>query len=416
MSASSPQIHSSWLTDPKVRAWVFQVLALVTVVAVGWYLFDNTQTNLAKRGITSGFSFLNNTAGFGIAQHLIEYSESDTYARVFFIGLLNTLLVSAIGIVLATILGFIIGVARLSTNWLINKLATIYIETFRNIPPLLQIFFWYFAVLLPLPGPKQSLNLGDTFFLNNRGLNMPGPSPTESFWPFAVVVGLTLVGIYLLVKWARKRFEASGQPFPAFFTSLGLLLVLPGLTVLIFGNPFAWTLPTLQGFNIRGGFVVIPELMALTLALSIYTASFIAEIVRSGIQSVSHGQTEAARSLGLQPSVTLRKVIIPQALRVIIPPLTSQYLNLAKNSSLAAGIGYPDMVSLFAGTVLNQTGQAIEVIAITMSVYLTISISISLLMNWYNARAAIKERGAWRHKPFNPLPRGLRRRRAGAVV
>jgi len=392
MSASSPQIHSSWLTDPKVRAWVFQILSIVFVVAIGWYLFDNTQTNLAKRGITSGFSFLDNSAGFGIAQHLIDYSESDSYGRVFIVGLLNTLLVSAIGIVLATILGFVIGVARLSPNWLIGKVATIYIEIFRNIPPLLQIFFWYFAILLPLPGPKQSLSLGDTFFLSNRGLNMPGPAPGDGFWPFVIALGLTLAGIFLLVRWVRKRFEATGQTFPALLTSVAMLVVIPGLAILLFGNPFAWTVPELKGFNFRGGLVVIPELIALTLALSIYTASFIAEIVRSGIQAVSHGQTEAARSLGLKPSVTLRKVIIPQALRVIIPPLTSQYLNLVKNSSLAAGIGYPDMVSLFAGTVLNQTGQAIEVIAITMSVYLSISISISILMNWYNSRIALVER------------------------
>ena len=392
MSASSPQIRSSWLTDPQVRAWVFQILSVIVVVAIGWFLFDNTQTNLEKRGITSGFSFLDNSAGFGIAQHLIDYSESDSYGRVFIVGLLNTLLVSAIGIVLATFLGFIIGVARLSPNWLINKVATVYIEIFRNIPPLLQIFFWYFAVLLPLPGPKQSLSLGDTFFLSNRGLNMPGPGPGEGFWPFAIALGLTIVGIFLLVRWVRQRFEATGQTFPVLLTSIVMLLVIPGLVVLIFGNPFVWTFPELKGFNFRGGLVVIPELIALTLALSIYTASFIAEIVRSGIQAVNHGQTEAARSLGLKPSVTLRKVIIPQALRVIIPPLTSQYLNLVKNSSLAAGIGYPDMVSLFAGTVLNQTGQAIEVIAITMSVYLSISISISILMNWYNSRIALVER------------------------
>lgn len=392
MSPSSQSKSSSWLTDPQVRSWVFQVLAVVAVVVVGWYLFKNTQHNLQQRGILSGFAFLDQSAGFGISQHLIDYTESDSYARVFLIGLLNTLLVSAIGVVIATLLGFVLGVARLSTNWVINKLATIYIETFRNIPPLLQILFWYFAVLLPLPGPKQSLSIGDTFFLNNRGLNMPAPSATEGFWPFFFALVLALVSIGLLVRWVRKRFEATGQTFPALLTSIGLLVVLPAVAVLMFGNPFVWNFPEMQGFNFRGGLVVIPELIALTLALSIYTASFIAEIVRSGIQSVSHGQTEASRSLGLKPGVTLRKVIIPQALRVIIPPLTSQYLNLVKNSSLAAGIGYPDMVSLFAGTVLNQTGQAIEVIAITMSVYLSISISISMLMNWYNKRIALVER------------------------
>ncbi len=392
MPLTSPRNHSAFLTDPQVRAWVFQVVAVLAVVALGWYLFHNTQSNLAQRGILSGFDFLEQSAGFGIPQHLIDYTESDSYGRVFLIGLLNTLLVSVIGIVLATLLGFVIGVARLSPNWLINKLATVYIEIFRNIPPLLQIFFWYFAVLLPLPGPKQSLNIGDTLFLSNRGLNMPAPSMADGFWPFLITLGLTLLAVLLMARWASRRFEASGQPFPALLTGLAMLVLLPSLSVLIFGNPLHWTVPELKGFNFRGGLVLIPELMALTLALTVYTAAFIAENVRSGIQAVSHGQTEAARSLGLKPGVTLRKVIIPQALRVIIPPLTSQYLNLAKNSSLAAGIGYPDMVSLFAGTVLNQIGQAIEVIAITMSVYLSISISISLLMNWYNKRIALVER------------------------
>jgi general L-amino acid transport system permease protein len=390
--AQASQPRGSVWTDPQLRAWLFQILAVITVVAIGWYLFANTQHNLAQRGIVSGFSFLNNSAGFGIAQHLIDYNESNSYGRVFFIGLLNTLLVSVIGIVLATILGFLLGVARLSPNWMINKLATVYIETFRNIPPLLQIFFWYFAVMLSLPSPRQSMALGETFFLNNRGLYLPAPGPSEAFIPFLLALLLTAVGIVLLVRWGRARFEATGQSFPLLLSSLALLVVIPGLTIVLAGNPLVWSLPVMGGFNFRGGWVLIPELMALTLALTIYTAAFIAENVRSGIQAVSHGQTEAARSLGLKPGITLRKVIIPQAMRVIIPPLTSQYLNLAKNSSLAAGIGYPDMVSLFAGTVLNQTGQAIEVIAITMSVYLAISISISLLMNWYNKRIALVER------------------------
>ncbi|WP_252275633.1 amino acid ABC transporter permease [Pseudomonas subflava] len=382
---------SVW-TDPQVRGWLFQIIAVIAVVAIGWYLFHNTQHNLAQRGIISGFGFLDQSAGFGISQHLIDYTESDSYGRVFVIGLLNTLLVSAIGIVLATILGFILGVARLSPNWLISKLATVYIETFRNIPPLLQIFFWYFAVFLPLPGPRQSLNLGDTFFLSNRGLNMPSPNMAEGFWPFLIAVVVALVAVWVLARWALRRFEATGRSFPTLITSLVLIVALPGLAMLVFGDPFHWTVPELKGFNYRGGWVLIPELMALTLALTVYTAAFIAENVRSGIQAVSHGQTEAARSLGLPAGKTLRLVIIPQALRVIIPPLTSQYLNLAKNSSLAAGIGYPDMVSLFAGTTLNQTGQAIEAIAITMSVYLAISISISILMNWYNKRIALIER------------------------
>lgn len=379
-------------SDPKVRAWLFQIITIVAVVSLGWYLFHNTQTNLQHRGITSGFDFLERSAGFGIAQHLIDYTESDSYARVFVIGLLNTLLVTVIGVVLATLLGFIIGVARLSPNWMINKLATVYVEVFRNIPPLLQILFWYFAVFLTMPGPRNSHNFGDTFFVSSRGLNMPAALASDGFWPFVASLAVAIVAIVLMTRLANKRFEATGVPFHKFWAGLALLVVIPTLCVLLFGTPLHWEMPKLAGFNFVGGWVLIPELLALTLALTVYTAAFIAEIVRSGIKSVSHGQTEAARSLGLRPGPTLRKVIIPQALRVIIPPLTSQYLNLAKNSSLAAGIGYPEMVSLFAGTVLNQTGQAIEVIAITMSVYLAISISISLLMNWYNKRIALIER------------------------
>ncbi|MBJ2244458.1 MULTISPECIES: amino acid ABC transporter permease [Pseudomonas] len=379
-------------SDPKVRAWLFQIITIVAVVSLGWYLFHNTQTNMQHRGITSGFDFLERSAGFGIAQHLIDYTESDSYARVFVIGLLNTLLVSAIGVVLATLLGFIIGVARLSPNWMINKLATVYVEVFRNIPPLLQILFWYFAVFLTMPLPRNSHNFGDTFFMSARGLNMPAALASEGFWPFVASIVVAIVAIVLMTRWANKRFEATGVPFHKFWVGLALLIVIPALCTLVFGAPLHWEMPRLAGFNFVGGWVLIPELLALTLALTVYTAAFIAEIVRSGIQSVSHGQTEAARSLGMRPGPTLRKVIIPQALRVIIPPLTSQYLNLAKNSSLAAGIGYPEMVSLFAGTVLNQTGQSIEVIAITMSVYLAISISISLLMNGYNKRIALIER------------------------
>lgn len=388
---SAPKLGFS-LGDPRVRAWLFQIVTIVLVVSLGWYLFNNTQTNLQHRGITSGFDFLERSAGFGIAQHLIDYTESDSYARVFVIGLLNTLLVSVIGIVLATILGFIIGVARLSSNLMISKLATVYVEVFRNIPPLLQILFWYFAVFLTMPGPRNSHNLADTFYMSSRGLNMPAAIGTDVFWPFVASVVLAIVAVVLVARWAKKRFETTGVPFHTVWVALALLLVIPGLCVLIMGSPVQWEMPELKGFNFVGGWVLIPELLALTIALTVYTAAFIAEIVRSGIKSVSHGQTEAARSLGLRPGPMLRLVIIPQALRVIIPPLTSQYLNLVKNSSLAAGIGYPEMVSLFAGTVLNQTGQAIEVIAITMSVYLAISISISLLMNWYNTRIALIER------------------------
>ena len=391
-STESRLVRRSPLTDPRVRAWVFQVLAVVVVVAFGWFLFVNTQANLAHRGITSGFGFLGNAAGFGISQHLIDYSESDSYGRVFWVGLLNTLLVSVIGIILATLIGFALGVARLSSNWLIRQLATLYIETFRNIPPLLQIFFVYFAVIGPLPGPRDSLSLGGVIFLNNRGVQLPAPSAAEGFWPFWLALLVAVLAVVVLARWARARRHATGQPFPLLWSSLGLLVAIPTLSVLLWGAPFDWEVPQLQRFNIRGGWIVIPELVSIVLALAVYTAAFIGETVRAGIQAVSHGQSEAAASLGLRTGQTLRLVIIPQALRVIVPPLTSQYLNLAKNSSLAAAIGYPDMVSLFAGTVLNQTGQAIETMAITMSVYLAISISISLLMNWYNRRIALIER------------------------
>ncbi|WP_184292159.1 amino acid ABC transporter permease [Pseudomonas benzopyrenica] len=392
VSKPSAPVRGSLLTDPQVRSWLFQIVAVVAVVAFGWFLFDNTQTNLANRGITSGFGFLNNTAGFGIPQHLIPYSEGDTYGRVFLVGLLNTLLVSVIGIFLATIIGFSVGVARLSNNWLLRKVATVYIETFRNIPPLLLIFFVYFAVLAPLPGPRQSLTLGDAFFVNNRGLYMPAPIADAGFLPGLIALLIAIVASVVVVRWARKRRHATGQRFPVLWTVLALLIGIPLLAALIFGRPLHWEVPELQGFNLRGGWVIIPELVSLALALSVYTAAFIGETVRGGIQAVSHGQTEAASSLGLRPGLTLRLVIIPQALRVIIPPLTNQYLNLMKNSSLGAAVGYPEMVALFAGTVLNQTGQAIETMAITMSVYLAISISISILMNWYNKRIALIER------------------------
>ena len=391
-SASVPTARGSMLTDPKMRAMVFQILSICTVAGIGWYLFHNTQTNLAQRGITSGFDFLNNTAGFGILQSLIEYSPTDSYGRVFYIGLLNTLLVSVLGIFFATIIGFIIGIARLSPNWLMSRLAAVYIEIFRNIPPLLQIFFWYFAVLRAMPGPRDSYTLLDMFFLNIRGLYMPEPTATPAWWAFAMSLTAAVVGCFIVSRWARKRKDDTGQDFPVVTTCIALLVVVPGLASLLAGAPFTWSYPELRGFNFVGGWVVIPELFAITVALTIYTAAFIAETVRSGIQSVAHGQTEAARSLGLRAGPMLRLVIIPQAMRVIIPPLTSQYLNLVKNSSLAAAIGYPDLVSLFAGTVLNQTGQAIETIAITMSVYLAISLSISLLMNWYNKRIALIER------------------------
>lgn len=393
MSQRRPTVKGSFsLSNPAVRAWLFQIIAIVAVVSVAIYLIHNTVTNLSNRGITSGFAFLDRGAGFGIVQHLIDYEQGDTYGRVFLVGLLNTLLVSALCIVFASFLGFFLGLARLSENWLLRKLSTIYIETFRNIPPLLQIFFWYFAVLRNLPGPRQAVNAFDLAFLSNRGLYIPAPALGEGIVGFIVAVLIAIAVTVGLYRFNRKHQIKTGQLRRTWPTALGLIILLPLLSHWLFGAALHWDAPELRGFNFRGGMALIPELAALTLALSVYTSAFIAEIIRSGIQSVPFGQHEAARSLGLPNPVTLRQVIIPQAMRVIIPPLTSQYLNIVKNSSLAAAIGYPDMVSLFAGTVLNQTGQAIETIAITMSVYLIISLTISLLMNIYNRRIALVER------------------------
>jgi general L-amino acid transport system permease protein len=380
------------LTNPAVRAWIYQCLAVVVFFVFAGYILHNTLTNLNNRGITSGFGFLKDPAGFGIVQHLVSYTEGDTYGRVFIIGLLNTLLVSALCIVFASILGFFVGLSRLSENWLLRKLSTFYVETFRNIPLLLQIFFWYFAVLRNLPGPRQAVNAFGLMFLSNRGLYLPMPLPGEGAAPTLIALVIAIVAAMTLYRINHRHQMATGELRRSWPWIILLLVGLPAAAQGVFGAALHWDVPALHGFNFRGGMVMIPELAALALALSIYTSSFIAEVIRSGIQSVPYGQHEAARSLGLPNPVTLNQVILPQAMRVIIPPLTSQYLNIVKNSSLAAAIGYPDMVSLFAGSVLNQTGQAIETIAITMSVYLIISLGISFLMNLYNRRKALVER------------------------
>ncbi|TKI06861.1 amino acid ABC transporter permease [Martelella alba] len=380
------------LTNPAIRAWVYQVVAVVVLFAFAGYILHNTLTNLRHSGITSGFGFLSDPAGFGIVQHLISFQDGDTYGRVFIIGLLNTLLVSALSIVFASVIGFFVGLARLSDNWLLRKLSTIYIETFRNIPLLLQVFFWYFAVLRNLPGPRQAVDAFDVIFLSNRGLYLPMPLASAGAWPTFVALVIAIVVAVALYRINSRHQMATGELRRSWPWIILLLIALPALGQFFFGAAVHWDIPALRGFNFRGGMALIPELAALALALSIYTSSFIAEIMRAGIQSVPYGQHEAARSLGLPNPVTLNKVILPQAMRVIIPPLTNQYLNIVKNSSLAAAIGYPDMVSLFAGTVLNQTGQAIETIAMTMSVYLIISLTISFLMNVYNRRKALVER------------------------
>ncbi|MFD1007237.1 MULTISPECIES: amino acid ABC transporter permease [Oceanisphaera] len=378
--------------DPSKRALLFQLLLLGVVVITLWFMISNTFSNLETRGITTGFGFLDDPAGFAIAQSLIPYSEVDSYGRTFVVGLLNTLLVSFLGIIGATILGFIIGVSRLSSNWLIARLASAYVELFRNIPLLLQMFFWYFAVLRTLPSPRNSVNIGDSAFLNVRGLYLPEPLPGSGFYWVGIALLAAIALSIWLVRLNKRRQEATGKRFAAGWLSLGLILALPILTFVLLGSPMEWGFPELKGFNFRGGITIIPEFLALWLSLTIYTAAFIAEIVRSGIQAVAHGQTEAAHALGIKNSLTLRLVVIPQAMRVIIPPLTSQFLNLTKNSSLATAIGYPDLVSVFAGTTLNQTGQAIEVITITMLVYLVISLTVSFFMNWFNRRMALVER------------------------
>ncbi|MGO1500771.1 MAG: amino acid ABC transporter permease [Marinobacter sp.] len=377
--------------NPKVHALFYQVLLLIGVFAFFGYIFHNTVVNLESRGITTGFGFLNQEAGFGIIQSLIAYTPASTYARTFVVGLSNTILVSVLGIFLATIVGLIIGLARLSTNWLISRLAAVYIETFRNIPLLLQILFWYFAVIQALPSPRQSFAAGDMAFLNIRGLYLPEPIFEPGSGVVFAAIALAVVVVAVLARWAHRRRMQTGQPFHTLWVSLAVLVALPGLAYAVMGAPLSWSLPSLQGFNFTGGMTVIPELAALLIALTIYTASSIAEIVRSGILSVSHGQTEAAYSLGLNTNKTTRLVVLPQAMRVVVPPLTSQYLNIVKNSSLATAIGYPDLVNVFAGTTLNQTGQAVVIIAMTMSVYLTISLLISFFMNWYNRRFALIE-------------------------
>ena len=378
--------------DPKYRAIFFQILLIIGLGYFFYSIVQNTLSNMAERGISTGFSFMSETAGFDVLQTLIPFNSDSTYGRTFVVGILNTLLITILGVFLATILGFIIGIARLSNNWVISKLATVYIEIFRNIPLLIQIFFWYFVVLRAMPSARESFSFLDSIFLNVRGLYMPSPVIESGFIYTALTFVAALIGILVLKRWAHKRQDATGQQFPVFLSSLGLLIIPALLVFFISGSPLTWDTPSLQGFNFKGGVTVVPELFALLIALTIYTAAFIAEIVRSGIKAINHGQTEAALSVGLSPSQNLRLVIIPQAMRVIIPPMTSQYLNLAKNSSLATAIGYPDLVAVFMGTTLNQTGQAVEIIAMTMAVYLTMSLTISMIMNWYNAKMALAER------------------------
>jgi general L-amino acid transport system permease protein len=366
--------------------FVVQLVFVALLVWISYEIVSNTSENLKAQRITSGFDFLVNTAGFDVNQSLIPYSGSDTYTRVFLVGLVNTLLVSVIGIFFATLIGFLVALGRLSPNWLLARISGGYVEVVRNLPLLFQILFWYLAVLATLPNPRQSIALFGSFFLNNRGLIVPKPIGEAGFDPFALALLVAIVASTALWRYARRQLFQSGRVIKVWPYVLFLLTVPPLASVLIFGLPVSFEVPVLRGFNFAGGARVIPEFVALTLALSTYTASFIAEIVRAGILAVHKGQMEAGSSLGLQRGAVLRLIVIPQALRVILPPLTSQYLNLTKNSSLAVAIGYPDLVSVFAGTTLSQTGQAIEIIGITMGVYLLISLVTSAIMNFYGWR------------------------------
>ena len=380
----------------KIRKIIPQLATLLFIVLVFGFFTINAQMNMANRGIDFGYGFLTQESSFDVQFSLIEYDGSHSYARAYLVGLLNTLLVSFIGIIFSTIIGVIVGIARLSPNYLIEKTAAVYVEFFRNIPLLLQIFFWYFAALRALPLPEKTEPFFGVFFLTIKGLYMPA-----FIWNnldiFLYSIIASIISIISIRIYAKSLREKQGKQIPVFTTSLSILILLPLLTFLVGGVTLDFEIPVLKqlaktAFIYDGGVSIPPELIALTLALSLYTATFIAECVRAGIQGVSKGQKEAAASIGLTTNQILKLVIMPQALRIIIPPTTNQYLNLTKNSSLAAAIAYPDLVLVFAGTAMMQTGRAIEIVSITMLTYLSISLSISVLMNWYNKKIAIKEK------------------------
>lgn len=374
----------------ELKGLFWQVLVVGIAVAVIVFLWSNTVTNLSARRITTGFAFLGREAGMPIADSLLAYNPRDSYLWAFAVGVANTLRVAVIGIVLATILGTLIGISRLSANWLLSRLAAVYVEVLRDIPLLLQLLFWY-VLMQALPAARAAWRPVEGVFLSNRGLILPG-IPVGS--PQLQVLGAALLGcvaFYVIQRWLVAQQMRDGKPRPAWPFALGFIVVLPAVVSLSLGVPWTIEWPELRGFNFVGGLTLAPEYFALLIALVTYTSAFIAEIVRSGIQSVPRGQWDAASALGLRRSFMLRQIILPQALRVIVPPMTSQYLNLTKNSSLAVAIGYQDVVSV-ANTTLNQTGQAIEAISLIMAVFLTISLGISFFMNWFNARIALSER------------------------
>jgi len=391
VASTAPGPRESWIYDPKLRGYLSQIIVVGLLL---WGLYEivvNTQANLKKLNQSFGFDFLSQASGFDLSTALVYFSSNSTYGRALWVGFLNTVLVAVIGIFLTTILGFVLGVMRLSKNWVVSRFATLYIEIVRNIPLLLQIFIWYALVLKPLPGPKQALNIANSIFISNRGIIMPHPSFGDSTWIAILMLVAALIGTWVYRRWARNEQEKTGQARPVWLVSIPVIILAPVVGLLIAGWPLTWDYPELAGFNFKGGMTLVPEFIALLLALVIYTAAFIAENVRSGILAVSHGQTEAAHALGLDNGKTLRLVVIPQALRVIIPPMASQYLNLTKNSSLAVAVGYPDLMYA-GGTVNNQSGKAIEVFSILLIVYLATSLLTSLFMNWFNSRMKLVER------------------------
>ena len=388
--SSTPEKVPFWL-DTKKRAILFQIITFCMVGLLAYYLVSNTLINLKKQKIATGFSFLQKESSFEIGESLIHYSAASTYGRALLVGALNTIKVAFIGIVITILLGTIIGVARLSTNWLVSKLAAIYIEVMQDIPVLLQLFFWYAIFYEAMPSPEQALNPGAGIYLSNRGVafTILQAHPAHKYMLLAFVLGCVIV--YLIRRWARKRQEKTGKIFPTFRVGLAVVFGLPLIIWLAFGAPMEVDVPKFEGFNFEGGLMISPEFIALLFGLVLYTAAFVAEVVRAGIQSVSKGQREAAMAIGLRPTLVLNLVILPQALRVIVPPLTSQMLNLTKNSSLAVAIGYPDFVSV-ANTTMNQTGQSVEGVALIIAVYLFFSLSTSAFMNWYNKKVALVER------------------------
>ncbi len=390
MEAATPEKIPFWL-NPTIRGIFYQVAVVCLFCLLAWYLVTNTLNNLEKQSISTGFDFLGKESSFEVGESLISYSSADTYGRALIVGALNTLKVSFIGVVITLILGTIIGICRLSTNWLVSRLAAWYIEVMQNIPVLLQLFFWYAVFYESLPSPRTALNPVAGLFLCNRGLIMAVPQSHPAHLYMLIALAAAIVLAFLLRRWAKKRQALTGYYFPVFWVSTGLIVGLPLIVWLGFGAPTQMDVPRLVGFNFKGGITLTPEFIALLLGLVLYTAAFVAEVVRAGIQSVSKGQTEAAMSIGLRPGQVLNLVILPQALRVIVPPLTSQMLNLTKNSSLAVAIGYPDFVSV-ANTTINQTGQSIEGVALIMLVYLFFSLSTSAFMNWYNKKTKLVER------------------------